>query len=360
MTSPSPTLRVARPAIKVDGQTKAELAGGLQSMLVEETTDGLYRCELTLFNWGAKGGEIGYLYFDRQLLDFGKSISVETAATGDPGTVFSGRIMGLEARCSQSQTPQITVLAEDRLQDLRMTRRTRSFEQMSDEDAIRQIASQHSLQAQIELDGSPVTHRILAQVNQSDLAFLRERARAIGAEVWAADQTLYVKSRSHRSSADVTLTYGQNLVEFTVLADLAGQRTSFTAVGWDPGAKEAVSHEATAQAISGEASGGTSGPALLQQKLGERKEQLVHLTPASAAEARVLAEAAYRKAARRFVTGTAMTDGDPKLQVGQTVDMKGLGPMFDGKYYIAEARHLFDMNSGYRTQIRVERPWIGD
>jgi uncharacterized protein len=357
--SPAPTLRASRPTIKLDGADRADLVGGLSSMLVEETTDGLYRCELTFGNWGPSGSDIGFLYFDRQVLDFGKQIAVAAQAGDDPATIFSGRIMGLEARYFTSQTPQITVLAEDRLQDLRMTRRTRVFEAMSDEDVIRQIASRHSLQAQVELDGASVQHRALAQVNQSDLAFLRERAHTIGAEVWAEGDTLYAKSRSRRGSATVSLAYGQDLREFTVLADLAHQRTSFTAAGWDPGAKDTVTHEATAQAISGEVSGGTSGPAILQQKLGERKEQLVHLTPASDAEAKVLAEAAYRRAARRFVTGTALTEGDGRLRVGSLADMRGLGPIFDGKYYISEARHLFDMAGGYRTQLRVERPWIG-
>jgi phage protein D len=95
------------------------------------------------------------------------------------------------------------------------------------------------------------------------------------------------------------------------------------------------------------------------RRLRERKEQLVHLTPASDREARALAEAAFRRIARRFVTGVGVTDGDPRLRVGATVNMQGLGAMFDGKYYVTEARHTFDQAQGYRTQIRVERPFIG-
>jgi phage protein D len=240
--------------------------------------------------------------------------------------------MGLEGRYAASQTPALTVLAEDRLQDLRMTRRTRTFENLSDEDILRQIASQHSLQPTIELDGASTQHRVLAQVNQSDLAFLRERAQVLGAELWVDGTTLYAKARSRRGNPEVRLTYGTNLIEFTVLADLAHQRTSLTVAGWDPGAKDAVTHEAANQAVSSEAGGGQTGPQILQSKLGERKEQLVHLTPASDREARALAEAAFRRIARRFVTGVGVTDGDPRLRVGATVNMQGLGAMFDGKY----------------------------
>src|SRR5260370_28473293 len=51
----------------------------------------------------------------------------------------------IEAEYPQGGGAQVLVLAEDLLQDLRMTRRTRSFEDMSDEDVIRQIAQEHSL-----------------------------------------------------------------------------------------------------------------------------------------------------------------------------------------------------------------------
>src|SRR5690606_381170 len=139
----------------------------------------------------------------------------------------------------QSRPPELTVLAEDRFQDLRMARRTRSFEDVTDEDVFRRIASDHGLTPEIDA-GAAVRHKVLAQVNQSDLAFLRERARAIDAEVWVKGDTLYVASRSRRGGEEIALAYGQRLHEFSVLADLAGQRTSFSVAGWDVGAKEPV------------------------------------------------------------------------------------------------------------------------
>ena len=42
-----------------------------------------------------------------------------------------------------------------------------------------------------------------------------------------------------------------------------------------------------------------------------------------------------------------------------TVEFKGLGPLFDGKYYVSMARHTFTLRDGYRTTFDVERPSIG-
>ena len=157
----------ARPSILIGGQDKPELAAGLLSLAVSEDVCGLYRCEATFGNWGTSNGAPGYLYFDRSLLDFGKQLQVKV---GDVA-LFDGRIMALEAQYPEGQPPRITVLAEDRLQDLRMTRRTRSFNDQSDADVAQKITNDHGLTPQIDLGGP--THKLLAQVNQSDLAFLR-------------------------------------------------------------------------------------------------------------------------------------------------------------------------------------------
>ena len=349
----------SRPVLRVDGEEKPALGtAGLVSLLVEETTIGLFRCEARFLNWGpTSGGTADYLLFDRETLDFGKTLSVELGQPGKSKAVFAGRITALEAIYPPQRPPELTVLAEDRLQDLRMTRRTRSFENITDSDLFKRIASDHGLTPQIDATGP--THRALAQINRSDLAFVRERAAAIDAEVWIDDKTLYVQARSKRSSGELTLTYGQNLIEFSVLADLAHQRTSVSVGGWDVGGKQAIKEEATDSAIAAELAGLRGGSATLAQALATRKETVVTSVPQSAGEAKAIAEAEYRARARRFVTGSGIADGDPNLRVGTRVDLRGLGPLFEGKYFVAAARHTFDMRYGYRTAFEVERPGIG-
>ena len=87
------------------------------------------------------------------MLDFGKTISVEFGPPGSDGPVFAGRISGLEANFPAERDPEFVILAEDRFQDLRMERRTRTFENVTDADVIRQVASQQGLTAQVDVDG---------------------------------------------------------------------------------------------------------------------------------------------------------------------------------------------------------------
>jgi uncharacterized protein len=347
-------MQAVRPMIRVGTQDNAALSEGLLKLLIVENTAGLYRCEASFGNWGPTNGRIDFLYFDRVSLDFGKPFQVRRG--GEP--LFDGRVMGLEARFgARGEPPSITVLAEDRFQDLRMTRRTRTFQDLSDADVIRQIANDHGLSPELDLDGP--THQVLAQVNLSDLAFIRERARSLAAELWVEGTVLKAKTRPNRNGRTLEMTYGRQLREISVLADLAGQRTTVSISGWDVAGKEAVKHDATDSVLGNELNGDTSGASILSSSLGERKEALVHAVPFHTQEARTVAEACFKMAARRFLTARGVAEVNNDLRVGSFVTLAGLGPLFSGKYYVAEVRHLFDGKAGFRTEFVGERPGLG-
>ena len=343
----------ASPVIAIDGADDPSLSVELISIIISEDTTGLYRCEATFGNWGGKGSTPDFLYFDRRKFDFGKSFKIKLA--GD--TLFDGKIMALEGQFHDQGSRSINVLAEDRFQDLRMTRRTRSFEDTSDADLFSRIANDHGLTADVDVTGP--THKVLAQVNQSDLAFMRERARALDAEIWMDGSKLFVKSHASRNAGTRKMTYGQNLYEFSVIADLANQRTSVTVNGWDVAGKKGLQYEATDSVISGELNGGLSGASILEQAFGQRKESLAHTVPLSAQEAQVEAQSYFKLMARRFVVGRGVGETHARLRVGSYVELDAVGKLFNGKYYVTEVKHVFDLMRGIRTSFKVERPGLG-
>jgi phage protein D len=353
MAEETQAFKDARPTINVEGKDDPGLGLGLLNMMIVEQTSGLYHCEATFGNWGSINGGIGFLYFDRHTLEFGKTFKVKLGSD----TIFNGRILGLEAHFPEGHSPEITILAEDRFQDLRMMRRTRTFTNVSDADVIQQIANEHGLIPQVDITGP--TYKVLAQVNQSDLAFIRERVRSIDAELWMDNSTLHAQLRTKRNNGTLKMTYGNELREFSVLADLAMQRTSVTVNGWDVAGKAGLQYEATDSIISGELKGDTSGANILASALGQRKESLAHTVPLNSQEAQAEAEAFFKMTARRFVTGRGIADANSQLRVGSYVDLQGLGSLFNGKYYLSEVKHLFDGICGIRTEFTAERPGLG-
>lgn len=348
-------IRPSRPTIRISGQDHPSLSDGLLRLFVAEDSLGLSRCEAVFGNWGSINSTTDFLYFDRRHLDFGKSIQVRLGAESD-GLIFEGRIMAVEALFPEGRAPELCVLAEDRFQDLRMTRRTRVFSEMSDADVMQQIANEHGLKPQVDVSGP--THAQLAQVNQSNLAFLRERARAIDADLWVEGDALVAKAHARRAKHTLTLTLGDELREFRALADLAHQRTSVTASGWDVSGKRALKHEADEATIRADLGRDESGVSILKSRIGARVESLAHTVPLTSAEAQAEAESYFKLCARRFVTGSGVAHPDSRLRVGNRVELLKLGPLFSGKYTLCEVRHIFD-GRGMRTEFAAERAGIG-
>src|SRR6266511_3187536 len=321
---------VSTPVLAVAGTTNTEAARNLLALTVEETTVGMCWCEARLDNYGFRNDAAGYLYLGRDVLDFGTTFAVTFGPKDSSRRIFQGRISAIQADYPAAEQAQVLVFAEDALQDLRLTRRTRTFNDSSTADVANQLASEHGLTPSIDLDGP--TRRVSAQLNQSDLAFLRSLARRDDGEVWPDGTTLHVSRRPDRDGGTVELSYGGDLLSFSVRADLADQCTELGVAGWDVGAKDAFA---------------------------DRTEHIVRGTPVPSAEARAIARAACLERARRFVCGTRITGGTPALKVGCRVTLNGLGALFNGAYYVSRTRHMFDLTLGYRTEFDVERAGIG-
>lgn len=347
----------SRPRIKIDGQQDARLDAGLLTLSVIEDELGLYRCEMSFGNWGSNNDDLGFLYFDRQVFDFGKTIQVDMGDSDTEASIFTGSISAIEGRFIEQRPPEILILAEDKLQDLRMVRRSRTFEDVNLNDVLETIASEHNLQLQIDIN-SP-QYKTLSQLNQSDLAFIRDRARLIDAEVWVEGEDLYVQSRSRRKVSSLELTYKQRLHEFSVVADLAHQRTSLSVSGWDVSAKDKFEISIDQSSIQSEIASGMGGGQILSDAFGNRHENISHLTPMSDEETRNLAETYYRTIARQFVTGRGLAEGDARLKAGAHITINGVGDLFNGLYFVNSVHHMFSPESGYKTQFCVERPSIG-
>jgi phage protein D len=349
---------VSTPVLSLAGQVDADAVSNLISLCVTEDVAGMCSCEARFNNFGTRNGAPGYLYLGRDKLDFGTALAVRFGPEGQDQQVFAGKVSALQADYPAGSAAQLLVFAEDGLQGLRLTRRTRSFDDSSISDIAATLASDHGLTAQVEVTG-PV-RAVNIQLNQSDLAFLRDLARRDDAEIWLDGSTLHLQARPDRQAdGPLTLSYGAELLSFSARADLADQCSTVTVAGWDVAAKDAISESADGSALGAELGRDTSGADVLSAAFASRTETITRATPLNSDDARALARAAYFERARRFLCGTGQTGGTPQLRVGMTVTLDGLGGLFNGDYYVSATRHRYDLECGYRTEFDVERAGIG-
>lgn len=347
------------PVFEIDGQVKGELARDVVFLEVEETTAGLKTMALTLIAFGPASGATREreLYMDGSVLDFGKQIKVSIGPDAEARTIFDGLLSGLEAQFGEGTEPRVVAFAEDKLMSLRMTRRMKTYENVTDADIAQAIAQEHGVAAEVDAPGP--TYKVVQQWNQSDLAFLRERARLLQAEIWMVDGKLYFQTRDKRPASELTLVRGNDIISVRVRADLAHQRTKVAVAGFDAQSRDAINEEAEGDAIQAEISGGRTGVDILKDAFGERESFRVRETPLTSAEATAWARAEMLRRARAFVTVSATTRGTPDLVVGSRLTLERCGAPFDGEgYYTTLVRHTYDLRNGHRTYFEAERATI--
>ncbi len=354
--SPSAWPFSARPTVQLNGRESERLAALLTGMVMREREGGLASLELRLTNVASLSDGRAETAFDAGGdLELGAAITVGGGDAARPVELFRGAVTGLEAVHRRGAPPELVVLAEDALQQARLKRRSQVFENGTLADIVRRIAGDHGLTPRItglDQDFGPQV-----QMNETDLGFLRRLLARVDADLQVVGNELQVAPRAEVRRGEIELDAALDLHEARVLADLAHQVTATTVKGWDAGSGQAVSAEGAEDAPG--PGGGDRGGALLEPALGSRSEHTGHLAVGTDAEARALATATRNGRARRFVTLHAVASGNPSLRVGTHVRLTGLGRWFANTFYVIETRHLFDLESGYRTVFRAECAYLG-
>jgi phage protein D len=351
----------ASPVFEVDNEVYGELARDLVRLEIKETVDGLKSLLARFVAIGPVEGQSdeGLLYQDGQILDFGKNLVVALGPDENQRSVFNGYISGIEVNFEEGELPEVMVYAEDKLMSLRMTPRMRSYENMSDADIAEEIANEHGLAAEIDAEGP--SYDVVQQLNMSDLAFLRERARLIQAEVWLDQETLYFKTRDRREGTELTLVRGNDIISINACADLSQQRTSVHVTGYDAQSRELLDESAGEDVVQAEVENGRSGSSILQSAFGERIAYRVQEVSLNSSEAADWARAEMLRRARNFVTVNGTTHGSPDMVVGSLLRLELMGPIFNGEnYYVTGVRHTYDRTFGHRTQFDAQRATVGN
>ena len=297
-------------------------------------------------------------YLDGQVLDLGSGIGVTVGPHAGERKIFTGTVSALEVCFEEGEVPYVTVFAEDALMRLRMTTRTATYTDSSDADVVTAVAGEHGLGAQPDVDGP--TYPVIQQWEQSDLAFLRDRAQRLDAELWVdADDVVHLAGRERRPGPDITLVQGNELIGLTARVDVAHQRAEVELRGWDHRSVEAVSHVADGAVVAAEVTSGRTGVQVASQLFPGSSIRRSRRDVLDQPMAEAFATAEMLRRARAFVTVDGTTSGTPDLVPGAKLDLRRVGRPFEGAgYRVVHAHHSFDLITGYRTRFRAERPSV--
>jgi uncharacterized protein len=323
----------------------------VRAVTVEESVDEPAWFTVELSNWDEEKLQVSYS--DGSQFAIGGAVEISLGYIDALTEVVQGEITSLEPVFSAASPPVLTVGGYGYAHRLARTRKTRSFATMKDSAIVAQVGREAGLRAEVK--DTRVSLPYVAQANQTDWAFLRERAARIGYEVFVRDKVLYFRPPASGTKAQQALSLDGDVTEFRPRLSTVGQVGEVTVRGWDVKTKQpVVGRAATGQEIS--RMGGTrTGPKTADAAFGRSTTAHVDLGPALKADADMIALGDLNAGALGFVRATIACGGRAELRAGTVVEIKGAGTRFSGPYYVTTVTHVLDAQGGYRTTLTAER-----
>jgi Bacteriophage probable baseplate hub protein len=302
---------------------------------------------------------------DGDLFREGSAVKIALGYVDDLQDMIEGEITQISPSFPQDGIPTIVIEGHTLLHRLHGSNNTRTFQNVSDKAIVEKIAQDAHLQA--EAEDPQVQYEYVMQPNQTDLEFLRDRARRLHFEILVENKKLIFRRSREQTTNTYTLVWahaqkaiamGSNtlpLSTFSLQMNASKPATSVESRSYDPASKQAFVARAgpddQTSSMGGTKKGGDVTSAAFQ-----RECKHVHVvTPfPSQSACNAHAKATYNNKAMGLVSGTAETIGVPDLRGGQIIKLLGVGLRFEGDYRIDEATHSIG-SDGYKTSLTVKR-----
>ncbi len=343
-----------RPLIYLDGDQRQDMEAECEALVIEHRLSAPARCILRLRNRIVE--ETGEFRFSVPAdVDFGRLLRIAIPGSDEASTAdaFSGLVNFVEVEIKADRGARFVFQAEDRLQLLSRTTRSRVFEDVTDADLIGQVADDYGMLAELSIDGG--YHSGYSQLSETDYALLCNRVRAVGAYFVFRDDVLMVRSWSQNEDPDIELRMGDNLTEFRGTADLRGQHGMVGVAGWDYREKERIQDGASGPEVQNPGGVWATGANESDHAFGDSARIVTAPGLEDADQGEMLARAYRIEEEKGFVTVHGIATESGRLNVGDAVEIAGVGKPFSGNYRLTALRHRFDTAMGLRTEFEAAR-----
>ncbi|HIP12852.1 MAG TPA: phage late control D family protein [Arcobacter sp.] len=291
---------------------------------------------------------------NEKIFDLGKTIIIELGYNSKFTKMIEAEIVQMKYAYESGSSTTLTIIGFDKMFRLSRTKHSRSFKEIKDSEIAREIAMELGLDS--DIDATSQKFEYIFQNNQSNLDFLRERARWIDYEVEVEENTLVFKKARHENrDKTVDLIWDRNLMEFHPTIDATKIVSEVEVTGWSPAEKKLLRGIAKAgdekKSISGE-----GGASTLKSKFKNMNTKIfkVDIPLRTQDEVDNIAHARLNQLNMEYITAYGLAVGEPKITAGKIVNIKDIGDVINGEYYVVSSEHIFS-TQGYKTYFDVKR-----
>ncbi|MGM3174586.1 type VI secretion system tip protein VgrG [Dickeya lacustris] len=265
----------------------------------------------------------------------GNTLSLYAGYASQEQCIFSGVIVRHGIRIDEGNQPQLVIDCRDSAIGMTLARRNDNYLQQSDSDIWQQLIGRCAgVSAAIARTSGQ--HGELVQFHCTDWDFLLARAEANAMVICNEDNKITIAPPCLDGSAQLTLTYGEDIIALHADIDARYQFRAVTSVGWDPASQQPLSQQAAALSVSQQ---GNLSADKLAGALGLEGVRLQSATPLSAGALQHWARGQQVKSALSRLCGTLTCQGTARARLNTLVALTGVGARFNGNLYVSGIRH---------------------
>ncbi|MGA2889700.1 MAG: type VI secretion system tip protein VgrG [Terracidiphilus sp.] len=287
----------------------------------------------------------------------GAEIVIEAGYDDTSEAIFSGIVIRHGLRITGDNYSCLVIECRDKAVKMTIGRKNANYVDMSDSDIFSKLLGNYAGLTS-DVSSTNTQHKELVQHYCTDWDFLISRAEINGMIVVPGQNKVTVQIPQTDGEPQLTVQYGEDLLEFQAYIDCRTQLTSVKAVVWDPSSQAVV--EQTASPVTLNEQGDLSSADLAQVA---SPDTFRLQTPAVMQQTEVTAwaDSQQLKASLARIRGQMKFQGDAKAKIGNLIKVKGVGNRFSGSVFVCSVRHEI-VRGNWVTEVDFGSPpeWFAD
>jgi Rhs element Vgr protein len=264
----------------------------------------------------------------------GAELTIEAGYDSTNAVIFQGMITRQTIKINQSVGSLLEVECRDKAVKMIVGRKSLTYSAQKDSDIISTIIGTYS-DLSSDVTATTTAWPEMIQYYVTDWDFMLSRAEANGLIVTALNNKVTVGKPDANTTAVLTVTFGEDLLEFNADLNSVSQIGSVKASSWD---------YKTQAVVTGEAANNVAGPGNLSSKklsavVGLSDYQLQTTAPFESADLTDWSKAQLIKNEYSKIQGEAKFQGSSLVDPGKYLTLAGVGDRFNGDHIISGVVH---------------------
>lgn len=265
--------------------------------------------------------------------------------------IYSGVVVRHSVKIDGDNYARLIIECRDKALSMTVGRKNANFVDKTDQQIMASLIAAHpGLTAAV--DSTDVTYKELVQYYVSDWDYLMARAEANGLLVTVDAGAVTVAAPAASAAPVLTLTYGNDLMEFEAELDARWQLASVTGTSWDLAKLAVVEQTAKPLALTGQ---GDLDSATLAGVLGAGDYRMQTAAPLDSGALAAWTKARQTKAALARIRGRMLFQGSALAKPGVLLTLAGVGAHFNGDVLASKVVHRL-REGNWTTEVEFGMP----